>query len=460
MPRPGIHFRLMFSAFLLFLIAFAIIGYLGAGMVQRFVLTRFQERNDFLTEYLAANAELGILIENKSALKKLAQNLAEEKDVAKIEIFDKQGDILALVDKESQGPYMISKSPVYSEKIVQDRREFSSGPEGTRANLVGKVQITYSLQEINSLMHSLYWKLLVLAVGVVLSSLIVFYVISRSLVVPISRLAQTARKVAVGERELRAQPGKVPETKDMAVAFNTMLDSLEWSSKALEEAYQEMMQQKTMAELGRFSMIIAHEVKNPLGIIKSSFDILKKDLEIAQGNTMVEYIEDEILRLNRLIEEFLNFSRPAKADFQPTEINGAVNDWVLRFEIQLNETDLRINNQISGEKLYINIDADLLCRAFNNLLKNAMQVSEERGVIMVSTSTRENLWVLAVHDNGPGVDDELKEKIFEPFFTTKAKGTGLGLSFVQQVVHVHKGRITMENSANQGAIFTISLPLD
>jgi nitrogen fixation/metabolism regulation signal transduction histidine kinase len=111
-----------------------------------------------------------------------------------------------------------------------------------------------------------------------------------------------------------------PFGRELAVAFNVMLDSLERNRRSLEEAKEQMRRQKTLAEMGRFSLMIAHELKNPLSIIKCSLDVLKKDFALSSDNTMVFYIEDEIMRLNRLIGDFLIFAA-GRAFFSRPDLN-------------------------------------------------------------------------------------------------------------------------------------------
>lgn len=459
MKTPGIHFRILFSVFLLICSAIFVLGYLGAGMVQSFVMSRFEERNEFLARYLARNAELGILIDNRQMLQTLAQNLLSESDVVRVRIFDSENVKLAEVSNQASGPVATTEAVVFLKSLNEEssnfpwRKEKSSGQKH-----IGKVQITYSMKEINRLQKALQLRFILLALGVAGIAVFVFYFISRSLVTPISKLAKTARKVARGEKKVRALPDKIPETKDLALAFNSMLDSLEESNQALEEAYQEMMQQKTLAEFGRVSMVIAHEVKNPLGIIKGSLDVLKKDLDLKDGNTMVEYIEDEIQRLNRLIEDFLAFSKPAKPSFRSTELNSLLSDCILRFETQLVETHIDIHKEIPEENVYTNADPDLLNRAFINLLRNGVEANGKQGVLWVRSFCEDNLWITEIEDQGPGIDPEIQDKIFEPFFTTRSKGSGLGLAYVSQVLIAHRGEVQARNMPEKGAVFRIVLP--
>jgi signal transduction histidine kinase len=244
------------------------------------------------------------------------------------------------------------------------------------------------------------------------------------------------------------------------VAFNVMLDSLERNRISLEEAKEQVRRQKTLAEMGKFSLMIAHEFKNPLSIMKSSLDILKKDAGLTSENTMVFYIEDEIMRLNRLIGEFLTFSRPSVPSFCRTDLNAMLEEMVTKYELQHSGASCVIRSQIPSEPCYASVDRDLLIRAIGNIIKNALDANEDNGgVVQVTAVSLPDVWKVEVADQGKGIVPENMEKIFNPFFTTRVKGVGLGLAYASQAVKAHGGVIHVENSGQGGALFRIEIPL-
>ncbi len=238
-----------------------------------------------------------------------------------------------------------------------------------------------------------------------------------------------------------------------------MLDALQENRRALEEAYQEMIRQKSFAEMGRVAMVVAHEVKNPLGIIKSSLDLMKRQRGLADDDLLVQYMEDEIQRLNRLIEDFLLFSKPAKPHFSLMDLNRLVQDVVDRYRLQVESPELAIETAISENTARARIDRDLVMRAVANLIQNALDANDGAGIVTVATEESGPFWTVHVMDQGPGVPEELGTRIFDPFFTTRAKGTGLGLAFVAQVARSHGGSVTFVNLEGKGARFSLSLPL-
>jgi len=454
----GFHFRLLVTAFFLIGGAVFLMGYLGLGMTQRYVQDRFEERNQFLAGYLARNAELGILIGDERMLDRLGSSLLSEPDVMGVEIFDSQGGVITSVFEDELEQYIVSRSDVFSRALGDESLPGTgfAGPEH-RMGVIGEVAIYFSLKEIQNIQKSLGRTFSLLSLGVALLSIFVFYIISRSLVNPVNKLSRVAGRIASGSRKIRAVPDSIPETRELALAFNSMLDSLDKSSKELERLYQDMARQKTMVELGKFAMLIAHEVKNPLGIIKSSLDVLKEEAGLANDHPMVHYIEDEIRRINRLLEDFLAFSRPSRPVLENVELNSLARDCVQRFEVQAENGPAILVQEIEPGEAWLKVDPDLLAKAIHNLLKNALESNEYAGEIFVRTYKKKDGWHLEVEDQGPGIPLGMEEKIFEPFFTTRTKGSGLGLAFVSHVMDAHGGLVRGYNKDEGGAVFELRL---
>jgi len=438
------------------------LGYVGMKMFHGFVQNQFEERFQFLARYLALNSELGILIDQRSMLSQLADNLLAEGDVSRVEIYNNDGEILASASTVIPGPYATVQAPVRIKSSSDEGQaflwSFPSPVAGEPTDIIGKVEIMYSTSQVNSLLKTISFWYLWLAAGMAVLSLVIFFFISRSLVSPLTRLAQTARKVGEGELQRRMMPGNIPETREVSLAFNAMLDSLEKGRLAIEEANQEMSRQNLLAEMGKFSMMIAHEIKNPLGIIKSSIDLLKKDPADSSNVTLIGYIEEEIQRINGLIEDFLSFAKPAKPTFRVVDANGMLKDCIDRFGRMDTTKNVDFEEQIPETTCLSYLDPDLFRRAIDNILKNAVEACNGRGFIVIEAFCGEETWNVEITDDGCGIEEEMMEKIFNPFITTRAKGTGLGLAYTSQVIQAHNGVISVENRNKQGARFKIEIP--
>jgi signal transduction histidine kinase len=457
-PRNiGIHIRVLSATVFLISATTFTMGYLGVNIIKQFVMQRFDQRIDFMAEYLALNSELGILIGEKNLLRGLAENMLREDDIAGVDIMDHLGRSLVSASRDIGGPFATVEKKVYLSE-TEESAAWISRLAGTReADLIGQVHVTYSVQGINDLASRMKSRFVIIALALNGLACVIFYVVSRSLVSPLVSLADTARKVSSGNRTIRAAPGSTPETQRLAAAFNDMLDSLAAGRRTLKLAYEKMARQETLAEVGKFSLMIAHEVKNPLGIIKSSLEMLKTDLNIPEDNVLLTYAEEEIVRLNTLIESFLMFSRPAKPRFAVIDLNQMLEQIIMGFEIQHGESGVGFSSDIPETPFEANADFDLLSRGIGNIIKNACEANNGKGVVHIDVVMIQDKWQVFVTDQGKGIDEKDIHKIFEPFFTTKTTGTGLGLAFADQVIKAHGGSIRVENSETGGCRFCITL---
>ncbi len=458
MKRLGIHFRLLLAAFTLITITTLALGYMGTKITRQFVQERFEKRISFLVRYLALNSELGILLDDRSMLERPATNLLSETDVVGVTILDELGQNLVHVSKEGPREFSIMETSVFLRESMEESRAFEWNVDtelGQKA--IGTVRIAYSTQGLDEMLKTMRDRFIWLSIGFAALAGIIFFFLSRSLVSPVTLLAGAAREVAGGDLDLRVDPGNLPETRELALAFNAMLDSLEKNRRALQEADEEMMRQSTLAEMGKFSLMVAHEVKNPLSIIKSSLDVLKGDLK--SDNTMVFYMEDEIRRLNRLIEDFLVFARPTRPVLRQADVNDLLREIVVRFDLQQTETGVSMETQIPDTPCLTRVDPDLLTRAISNVLRNAAEANGESGMIMVKAACDKDFWTAEILDEGEGIPRESLHRIFEPFFTTRSKGTGLGLAYASQVIRYQGGAISAENRKEGGARFLVEIPM-
>ncbi len=455
--RLGIHARVMSTAMILICGATLTLGYIGVNIINDFVTQRFDQRINVMTQYLAMNSELGILIDEHELLRGLAQNMLKEADIQGVKISDQTGEVLIREFRQLPGPFRRVEKDVYLSNSDSDADWLSKLDGSVSQRTIGRVQVTYSTQGIDDLVLRMTRRFIYSAVVLILVTGIMFYVISRSIVSPVISLANTARQVSKGHRDIRAMGGSTPEISKLANAFNDMLDSLAQGRQTLIRAHKTMARQKTLAEVGKFSMMIAHEVKNPLAIIKSSLEMLKSDLNIPADNIPLRYAEGEVVRLNELIESFLMFSRPVKPKFSEVDLNRLVDQVMMGFDIQHNSGQLTLESEIPDTSFFAEADFDLLSRAINNIIKNACEANNYQGTVSVRIKARHNKWQLYISDQGPGVATADKKKIFDPFFTTKSKGTGLGLAFVDHVVKAHGGSVIVEDVENSGCCFIVTL---
>ncbi|NQT55330.1 MAG: HAMP domain-containing protein, partial [Desulfobacteraceae bacterium] len=242
MKSLGIHLRLLLSVFVLISAATFTLGYVGISISRQLIQDRFEKRISFLAKYLALNAELGVLIDNSGMLNKLASNLMTESDIAEIIISNRDKREIIALSKDVPGPFSTVEEPVLvSEHGAHEGIFERYSLRGRGEKIIGMVQIIYSTAHIEQMLAIMGKRFIWFSAGLACLAGVIFYFLSRSMVRPVTQLAQAARQVARGDMELRVQPGGLPETRDLAVAFNSMLDSLKWNRDALEDAYQEII---------------------------------------------------------------------------------------------------------------------------------------------------------------------------------------------------------------------------
>jgi two-component system sensor histidine kinase HydH len=256
--------------------------------------------------------------------------------------------------------------------------------------------------------------------------------------------------------------------------YRELAERLAETNRRLEQAQAEARRSERLAALGQLSAGLAHEIRNPLGVIKGSAEMLTQKLQASDelARELAGYISTEVNRLSALVTEFLDFARPLHAQPHPADLIGLL-DRVLQVVAarfagnQETSKPVRVECHYSSGLPLVPLDESLCEQAFLNLVQNAyevMQDNSQSGTLLVEVhramkNDREGV-ELRLADNGPGVPEELREEIFNPFVTTKKTGVGLGLSIVSKIVDGHHGSIHVENAKGGGAVFTIFFPLE
>ncbi len=249
--------------------------------------------------------------------------------------------------------------------------------------------------------------------------------------------------------------------------YREIAERLAETNRRLEQVQAEARRSERLAALGQLSAGLAHEIRNPLGVIKGSAEMLNQKLQQSDelARELAGYISSEVNRLSALVTEFLDFARPLHADPHPTDLV-ALLDRVLK-----TVTDRWTGKPVTVERDYapklplVPIDESLCEQAFLNLVQNAYEAMDENGGklrVEVARAAQKGRGGVEVRlsDTGPGVPRHLREEIFNPFVTTKKTGVGLGLSIVSKIIDGHEGSIRIDSGPQGGAVFTVFFPLE
>ncbi|HUB07915.1 MAG TPA: ATP-binding protein [Myxococcales bacterium] len=261
-----------------------------------------------------------------------------------------------------------------------------------------------------------------------------------------------------------------------------MLEVAERAAVVLESSqlFERMKERDRLAALGEMAAGLAHEIRNPLGAIKGAAQYLKPaDLPGDDGD-LLQVIVEEVNRLNGVVTEFLDYSRPVKSQLAPTDVNEVLQRTVKLLQSQGLPPGISIDLRLSPDLPAAQGDAEQLKQVFINLAFNAIQAMPRGGTLTIRTeglAASSATWRFAevgpsrarrsgpellevrFRDTGEGIPEDARERIFIPFYTTKAKGTGLGLAIVQRIVKAHNGAISVESQPGLGTEFVIRLPV-
>jgi signal transduction histidine kinase len=222
----------------------------------------------------------------------------------------------------------------------------------------------------------------------------------------------------------------------------------------------QIMQAEKMAAIGELAAGIAHEIRNPLGIITGSAETVQKHEDRRIREEMVSYILEESKRIDGLISSFLEFARPKEPKLVSCDLREILEKTLLFLSPKARTLGVEIRKEIPQEPLLVSIDPDQMRQAFTNLSVNALEAMPYGGVFTVTVmeNTKGKVFI-KFSDTGKGIPRELQTKVFDPFFTTKEGGTGLGLSIAHRIIHQRGGDIRVEDGGERGSTFTIALPL-
>jgi len=259
----------------------------------------------------------------------------------------------------------------------------------------------------------------------------------------------------------------VTENRRQAQRHRELAETLAETNRRLEQVQEEARRAERLAALGQLSAGLAHEIRNPLGVIKGSAEMLNRKLQTTDTVTaeLAGYISSEVNRLNTIVSRFLDFARPHELDLHPQEIPGLVDRALKAVRDRWPEAQVQVERHYAENLPLVPVDGDLCEQVFTNLFLNAYEAMEAKGgklqvrIAVAHCDGRPGVEV-EVEDSGPGVAPELRGQIFNPFFTTKTSGVGLGLSIVSKIVDDHRGRIRLASEPGKGACFQVFLPAE
>lgn len=293
--------------------------------------------------------------------------------------------------------------------------------------------------------------LIIMLTGTALA-IVAALIVSRRLTRPLGALVHGVQAIAAGNYGQKVAVTGRDEVAELAQAFNDMAARLA-RSKELEA---QIRLQQRLSALGEVAVGIAHEVRNPLGIIKTSAELIQKRSHLPETDArLLGYVVDEVRRIDSLIRDFLDFAKP-RAPMLRSVRPAAVIERAAAFcapELERAGLSFAFHDRVSGGMILA--DEDQLFQALLNLMVNAIDATPRGGHIEICTEAAGDELRIRVTDTGIGISTEVQERMFNPFFTTKERGSGLGLAKVFSMMESHHGRIECRSRPSEGATFTL-----
>jgi hypothetical protein len=391
-----------------------------------------------------------------------------------------------------------------------------------RGKVAGAIQMEIPIGDV--MMHLLESQRMIL-ISIILDAivLIVFgsFLLSRVLVKPLKELVQLTQKISEGDFSQKIEVTSKNEIGQLISSFNRMIErlkdnqesldnhlaSLESANKQLKQAQEELIRTEKLASIGRFAAGVAHEVGNPLGAILGYTSILEKNgIDREESKDYLKRIEKEIERINRIVRELLDFSRPSKFEIHDVDLNKAVENTLSLISYQKNFKNVETRLELQPNLPMIKGDESQLSQVLINIILNGIDAMPKGGTLEIHTgeyvvedifprwlhlpfarrrkgdpeeldyfhlrkadplsslltkfSKGDRLVRIRISDTGIGIKKEDLKRIFDPFFTTKSpdKGTGLGLSISLRIVESMGGEIKVESEIEKGTSFELYFP--
>ena len=479
-----------------------------------------------LSQVIARSTRYAMLLDEPDIVDKIIQDIGQQSDIQSVRVLRKDGviahsnhpeEIGQHIDKEAehcshchQGERVLSDIPNHKKwRLFEtaDQRQMLGNMEVIRneascssaschkhppaQSVLGVVDITYSLDEINKALRGHMVNMILVSIGfILLVSLSVGWLLHRMIYVPLGDLEKGAKRLASGNFDSPIPVRGDDEFGSLARSTNAMMVSVKKSHEELEgwvEKLEEKVKERTaelrlaeaevargekLASIGQLAAGIAHELNNPLTGVLTFTTLLRKKMPEGSGDAEdLDLVIRETKRCASIIRRLLDFAREKTPEKALVNINQLVEETVRFVERSAALQQIEIVMELDPDLPRLSVDGDLIKQVLMNILVNAQQAIEGRGRITVRTRLHTVRRLpdcaagapaveIAVSDTGCGIPEADLQRIFDPFFTSKevGKGTGLGLSVSYGIVRAHGGEIAVESTVGEGSTFRVCLP--
>jgi len=473
--KLGLKLRVFLSVALFYLAALGTLTY----------LTIRSQRN-LLLEQMGDRARVGIALMELSVtahlyrmdifqLGTLAREAKALPDVDYAYIYDDKGRIVGDYHDDKQ-MFLATFADDLGQRIIKSDETLTeidykkgildvSKPVVLGHEKLGGIRLGFDLKPILNEIRQVTLKAIGIAAGVLLMGLLVIFGIVSRITSPIEQLTLAAKHIEQGDLRYRVGLKRSDEIGSLASAFDQMAERLMHRERELRQSQSIIRRADRLSSLGMLTAGLAHEIRNPLVAIRTFTQLLPERYQEAEfRNSFQALALKEVDRICGLINDLLSFARPSTPNVSEEDANEIVDGIVRILDTEAKEREVAMYRHLSPDLPKIFIDKEQIKQVSMNVILNALQSIEGRGVVEVSTrlfskNGTEQYVQIEVRDSGAGIPEKDIEDIFNPFFTTKKDGSGLGLSISHQIVQEHGGYIVVESQVGKGTTFLINLPV-
>lgn len=392
------------------------------------------------------------------------QSREEEKilQIISAQFGDYENDHRSALDLHHSGQTSAARTKLFR----MSRTGFDHLYEQCNAYVSANEEAIFAMQkEVEQINRLVRWTMYGLASSGVLIGGLVSWIIARGLMKPIYELVLKVRGATGGELVERMNVAPNTELEELDSHVRELIDRIGTTTADLEKHRQLLARADKLAALGKVSAGVAHEIRNPLTAVKMLIYALRDDLAATdEKRDDLNVIMKEIERIERFVQNFLEFARPPNPHLAPVDLNALIRETLVLLAPRLRQNHVEVSEVYNRRLGSISADADQIKQVVMNLVLNAVEAMPQGGSLKVSTQKNEtteekNFVEICISDTGTGIPAGLLDNLFDPFVTGRAEGTGLGLAIAHQIITRHGGWIEARNNPSGGATFVVSFPV-
>ncbi len=466
----SIAFRISVSIAVVVAVATITVGWLILIEERNTLETELQNKGRYIVELMAHEVTEPLIHEERDKLYSLLKGTMniKESPVVYAEVYDKNKELVVNAYKnpdvkEMKLPPFSFEDSVMSVHIQEDNTSLvyhlSLPVYDEHLGTIGFLRMSITKTFLHMTLENVIHKLYRFAAAVIVIGILLGLWMARKILRPVIILNKGVKMIAEGELGVEVPVEGEGEIKELALSFNKMSRKLKEVIDDIKAAQENLVRTEKLYAIGEFSAGVAHEIRNPLSSIKMLLQALEQKKQALSSKNFA-IIQGEINRIDRIITEFLAFTRPEEAQKKDVNINDILEEVTTITRPMMEQSVIQLSKKFSPELPAIKGNNDALKQVFINIVLNAIQaMDEEGGTLRIETSAVNGCVSTMIKDTGVGIPGKYIDNIFNPFFTTKDKGTGMGLALTYKIVKNHSGNINIKSTPKIGTTVIVELPI-